>query len=576
MNIRVLLIFLASITLAVPVSANSLYDAASSGDMAAIAQLIAVGTDVNARNDKGNAPLHAAAYRGHTNAVKVLLDAGAIVNPKNSDGRSPLSVAALEGHTGVVEALLAAGAIANEKDNSDYMPLHLAAYAGHTDIVESLVVAGAEPDARANDGFTPLHLAAYSGQADAIRSLASVGANLNAKTNDGATPLHFAAQEGHTAAALALVGAGADVDVENNHGATPLQVAAQEGHADVIETLAFAHYQLGVLYEEGHGVKQDFAIALRSYTHAAEQGFADAQFAAGLMYEKGRGVAPDFSTAFRWYTQAAEHGHAEARARIDRATHEETNVPEIARGEWSLGQCSSSNTRLQVNTDAALVVHKEGAEEAVAILSAAWLDEHLVLKEYDNDGSDTYVGLNQLERCTPVSVTLKTAAGEALTLFRRYDQVRATCVENAQQFGCATEVFSAIDIAEDARLSGAELSRALRALLFFTTYAVIADGRKEASAPPEDGWPRHFVPTTALLASSAGSIVLTPLLAKALTASYDYDGDTFLSLDEILQDRAPEQWVNTVEALDSTAAAAGLSNALRELMDLTRLVAPNL
>ena len=84
------------------------------------------------------------------------------------------------------------------------------------------------------------------------------------------------------------------------------------------------------------------------------------------------------------------------------------------------------------------------------------------------------------------------------------------------------------------------------------------------------------MPTTALLASSAGSIVLTPLLAKALTASYDYDGDTFLSLDEILQDRAPEQWVNTVEALDSTAAAAGLSNALRELMDLTRLVAPNL
>ena len=75
------------------------------------------------------------------------------------------------------------------------------------------------------------------------------------------------------------------------------------------------------------------------------------------MYEKGRGVAQDFSTAFRWYTQAAEQGHAGARARIDRAAHEETNVPEIARGEWSLGQCASANTRLQVNTDAALIVH---------------------------------------------------------------------------------------------------------------------------------------------------------------------------------------------------------------------------
>ena len=124
-----------------------------------------------------------------------------------------------------------------------------------------------------------------------------------------------------------------------------------------------------------------------------------------------------------------------------------------------------------------------------------------------------------IRRCTPVSVTLKIAAGEALTLFGHYDQVRATCLENPQKFGCATEVFSALDIAEDARLSGAELSRALRALLFFTTYAVIADGRKEASAPPEDGWPRHFVPTTALLASSAGSIVLTPLLARNLSTT---------------------------------------------------------
>src|SRR5580704_3722378 len=48
---------------------------------------------------------------------------------------------------------------------------------------------------------------------------------------------------------------------------------------------------LGVLYEQGKGLKKDPAKAIEWYRRAAEQGNSAAQFNIGILYETGSGVA---------------------------------------------------------------------------------------------------------------------------------------------------------------------------------------------------------------------------------------------------------------------------------------------
>ncbi|MBI4382782.1 MAG: SEL1-like repeat protein [Nitrospinae bacterium] len=50
----------------------------------------------------------------------------------------------------------------------------------------------------------------------------------------------------------------------------------------------------------------------------AGQGDADAQYNLGIMYQLGRGVEQDFDESTRWYRKAAERGHAEARREVEK------------------------------------------------------------------------------------------------------------------------------------------------------------------------------------------------------------------------------------------------------------------
>ena len=80
---------------------------------------------------------------------------------------------------------------------------------------------------------------------------------------------------------------------------------AEQGHAD-------AQYNLGVMYNNGQGVTQDYAEAMRWFRKAAEQGWAEAQYNLGVMYNNGQGVTQDYVQAAKWYRKAAEQGLADA------------------------------------------------------------------------------------------------------------------------------------------------------------------------------------------------------------------------------------------------------------------------
>ena len=57
---------------------------------------------------------------------------------------------------------------------------------------------------------------------------------------------------------------------------------------------------------------QDHAEAVRLYRLAAEQGLAEAQSNLGVLYDNGYGVAQDFVQAYMWFTLAAAQGFESA------------------------------------------------------------------------------------------------------------------------------------------------------------------------------------------------------------------------------------------------------------------------
>ena len=75
---------------------------------------------------------------------------------------------------------------------------------------------------------------------------------------------------------------------------------------------ARAQFYLGVLYENGDGVPEDYEKAREWYMKSAAQGEANAQFYLGLMFAFGRGGPLDLVQAHMWYSLAAGNGHARA------------------------------------------------------------------------------------------------------------------------------------------------------------------------------------------------------------------------------------------------------------------------
>jgi uncharacterized protein len=75
---------------------------------------------------------------------------------------------------------------------------------------------------------------------------------------------------------------------------------------------AVAEIDLGLMYEHGQGVPQDFAQAVIWYQKAADQGNANGQTDLGWMYVHGRGVPQDFAQALVWLRKATDQGYARA------------------------------------------------------------------------------------------------------------------------------------------------------------------------------------------------------------------------------------------------------------------------
>ena len=74
--------------------------------------------------------IHVAAITGNIEAVRQHLAAGTDVNAKDIVGRTTLHYAAINGHKEIAELLIGKGADVNAKDKDDNTPLYQAAFWG--------------------------------------------------------------------------------------------------------------------------------------------------------------------------------------------------------------------------------------------------------------------------------------------------------------------------------------------------------------------------------------------------------------------------------------------------------------
>lgn len=74
-----------------------------------------------------------------------------------------------------------------------------------------------------------------------------------------------------------------------------------------------AQVNIGVMYENGLGVHQDYQEAINWYLQAAQLGNVDAKLYLGAMYENGKGVSQDYKQAVKWIREAGAQGYTRAK-----------------------------------------------------------------------------------------------------------------------------------------------------------------------------------------------------------------------------------------------------------------------
>ena len=58
--------------------------------------------------------------------------------------------------------------------------------------------------------------------------------------------------------------------------------------------------------------RKDYKTAYKLFLRLAAHGDADAQFSLGTLYDEGHGVPQDYKEALKWYRLSAEQGEATA------------------------------------------------------------------------------------------------------------------------------------------------------------------------------------------------------------------------------------------------------------------------
>jgi hypothetical protein len=254
-------------------------------------------------------------------------------------------------------------------------------------------------------------------------------------------------------------------------------------------------------------------------------------------------------------------------------------VPEPLRGAWYAGDCTDPNAMLVLTARAAVRVDAEAPAQLIRFqavrdvagygmgtgtgaeaprLMFRQAPEGLETIEPDPKMRDDRLpgdaAPHVWRRCPAPPAALAALHGEGIAFLAALEHLEAACGGGSRQAtpnACAEAIMRQGDVSGDRRLSPAEMARLVRGASWVL-------GAQEGA-------------TQDLLAGAVGAGALGGVLtARMLVESLDYDGDSRISVEEMLQDRAaafaraagtPEGRPLRVEGLSE---GAGM---LRSLMD---------
>lgn len=194
---------------------DRLFDAARSGDVAAIRDLVATGAPVDARNAAGQTPLIVAAEADQTAAARVLLELGADAKAADTEGETAYPFAALNNNPELVGVLLDNGADRIGTKRFGGTPLIAASDRGFVEVVRAILARPGIPVDHVNNlGWTALLEAVILGDGgpahtEIVGLLIDAGADVNLADREGVTPLEHARRRGYRQMITLLEAAGA-------------------------------------------------------------------------------------------------------------------------------------------------------------------------------------------------------------------------------------------------------------------------------------------------------------------------------------------------------------------------------
>ncbi|GLX69722.1 hypothetical protein MU1_40680 [Paenibacillus glycanilyticus] len=194
---------------------EQLLQAAESGNVDRIRQLIGDGANLNVQDARGRTPAMIATYNKDFQTAKVLVEAGADVNILDNMRNTPFLYAGAEGYLDILRLTIKAGANTRITNRYGGVAIIPASEHGYVEVVRELLE---QTDIDVNHvnnlGWTALLEAIILNngnkrQVETVQLLIEHGADVNLADGDGVSPLRHARTKGFKEIEKVLLAAGA-------------------------------------------------------------------------------------------------------------------------------------------------------------------------------------------------------------------------------------------------------------------------------------------------------------------------------------------------------------------------------
>ncbi|BBP45290.1 hypothetical protein THMIRHAS_06630 [Thiosulfatimonas sediminis] len=146
--------------------------------------------------------------------------------------------------------------------------------------------------------------------------------------------------------------------------------------------LATAQSNIGLLYDLGKGVEQNYAEAIYWYEAAAQQGDINAEYNLAVMYFQGKGVPQNNLKAQQWFLQAAQQNHSNAQNNLGWIYEHGLGVPiDLTKAQnWYRKAAQQNNALAEKNLNKlaqkiALKAQQPSSEQAITFQDIAWFEQ---------------------------------------------------------------------------------------------------------------------------------------------------------------------------------------------------------